>query len=146
MLEFDGNPMEEIMETYGGFPLKDNFLEIANDVLKKDGLKAEYSDGRLFIPFISRPYYSEEELQECRDDGFSEKDIRRMEASRFYAEIVIYIEDPRAGIRDVGYEFKVDGDGEYDDEEIQDSHISDDEYDRIVEMIEAILNAATDCD
>ena len=137
--------MEEIMETYGGFPLKENYLEIANDVLKKYGLEAEYEDKRLYIPFISRPYFTEEELQECRDEGFEEKDIQRMRASRFYAEIHLYVDDPKAGIRDVGYGFDADGDGEYDDDEIKEEHITEDEHHQMVRIIQDILNAAVDC-
>ena len=80
---------ESIVEIYGGFPLKENYLELGNTVLEKYGLKAEYQEGLIQMPYINRPYYSEEDFDDCRDHGFSEKDIKRMMESRFYADIFI---------------------------------------------------------
>ncbi len=135
---------ESVVEIYGGFPLKEDFLEAGNVALKKYDLEAEYEDGVIRIPYINRPYYSEEELDECRDEGFSEKDIQRMMESRFYAEIIIEAADFKVGITEVGYEYSADGDGEFDDEEVVEGHITEEDYDQIILIIESFLNEAVD--
>lgn len=134
--------LESVVEIYGGFPLKEDFLEAGNVALKKYDLEAEYEDGVIRIPYINRPYYSEEELDECRDEGFSEKDIQRMMESRFYAEIIIEVADFKVGITEVGYEYSADGDGEFDDEEVVEGHITEEDYDQIILIIESFLNEA----
>ena len=145
MLEFDDNQFEEVVEIYGGFPLKKDFLEIGNAALKDFGVEAVYEDGIIRIPYVERPYYTEEELQECRDEGFSDKDIRRMKESVFYAEVQIEVRDPQAGITDAGFDCWADGDGEFDDPEIWEDHLTDEEWDQQIAMIEAFLNATVDC-
>ena len=136
---------ESVVEIYGGFPLKENYLELGNTAMEKYGLKAEYLEGLIRMSYINRPYYSEEDLDDCRDHGFTEKDIKRMMESRFYADIFIEAKDPKAGITEVGYLFSADGDGEFDDLEEIESHITDEEYNQIIEIIESFLNVAVDC-
>jgi len=145
MLEFDGDRYDEVVDIYGGFPLKENFLDVGNEALKKFGVEAVYEDGIIRIPYVERPYYTEEELQECRDEGFTDKDIRRMKESMLCAEAQIMVEDPQAGITEASYDIQVEGDGEYDDFEVWQDHLTDEEWDQQIVMIEAFLNAAVDC-
>ena len=47
MLDFENSAFDEIGEIYGGFPLRENFMEIGNAALKEFGVEAEYEDGQV---------------------------------------------------------------------------------------------------
>lgn len=135
---------ESIVEIYGGFPLKGDFLDAGNSVLAERELEAEYIDGMIRIPFICRPYYTADELDDWQDEGCTEKEIKEMQRAVFHVEVLISAEDPAKGITEVDYEFYIDGEEVYDDYEIMDDHVTDEDYDRMIEIVEAFLNAAVD--
>lgn len=144
LLDFDGSPFEEVVETYGGFPLKSNFMVVGNAALERYGVKAEYKDGFISISYVCRPYFTDEELDDAREQGCTPKDIARMKESKLYAQVVIEVQDPSAGITKAGYDAWADGDGEYDDYEIIDDHLTEEEWDLQIKMTEAFLNVAVD--
>ena len=146
LLDFDGDRFEEIDEIYWGFPLKENFLEIGNAALAKYGVTAEYHDEAVGIIFVVRPYYPEEELERCRAEGFSPKDIARMKKSRFYARAVLLVSDPKKGLDGSAFHCIADGDGEFDGQEAFIRALTDEEWDQMFAMMEDFLNATVDCD
>lgn len=135
---------ESVLEIYGGFPLKENFLDAGNAVLAQYDLQAEYEDGVIRIPYVARPYYTAEELEEYLEEGIDEEYIPQMKQSVLYAEIVIDAEDSKSGITDVGFECRAEGEAAEDDPEIIEDHLTEKEWDLQIELIEAFLNAAVD--
>ena len=137
---------ESVVEVYGDFPLKSDFLNAGNTVLAEHGLEAEYVDGMIRIPFICRSYYTDEDLDAWRAEGCTEKEIRDMKRAIFHVDLLIEAENPESGITDVDYEFFVDGEEVYDDFEIMDEHVTPEDYDRMIETAEAFLNVAVDAE
>ena len=135
---------ESVVEIYGGFPLKEDFLDAGNTVLAEWDMEAEYVDGVIRIPFICRPYYTEDELDDWRDEGCTEDEIRDMRKAMFHVDLLIGAENPAAGITDVSYDFFIDGEEVYDDIEVMDDHVTAEDCDRMIEIAEAFLNWAVD--
>ena len=136
---------ESVVEIYGGFPLKPDFLDVGNAALKERDLKAKYEDGLICIPFICRPYYTPDELDDWRAEGCTEEEIRDMKRAVFHVDLLIEAKDPSKGITDLDYEFFIDGEEVYDDYEIMDDHVTLEDYNKMIETAESFLNVAVDC-
>lgn len=63
MLDMDTMSFESVVEIYGGFPLKTDFLDAGNAALTEFGMKAELEDGVIRIPFVDKHRYTLEELR-----------------------------------------------------------------------------------
>ena len=94
---------ESVVEIYGGFPLKPDFLDVGNAALKERDLKAKYEDGLICIPFICRPYYTPDELDDWRAEGCTEEEIRDMKRAVFHVDLLIEAKDPSKGTISPGF-------------------------------------------
>lgn len=138
--------LEEIEELYKGFPLKKNFMEDGNKALEKYGAQAVLEKGTVRIHHVSRPYYSEEDLDYFRDTGDDEEDIA--EVSRWTMEGDAFIElkkDPSKGIQKVSTDYYVKGIGDFDDPWCYE-RVTDEEQAYARKLIEAFLDAAVDAE
>lgn len=139
MILEDEKSFESVAEIYGGFPLKENFLEAGNAVLADFGVKAELEDGVIRIPFVDKQRYTLEELREMWPDDEEDPDDWRIQV----AACIELSDEPAEGVTDSYYEYEfilpenVDDDSDYD--------ITREEYDRAILLIETFLNAAVDC-
>ena len=139
MILEDEKSVESVAEIYGGFPLKEDFLEAGNAALAEFGVKAEYEDGVIRIPFVDKQRYSMEELREMWPDDEDDPDDWRVQV----AACIEMADGPAEGVTDSYYEYEyvlpedVDDDSDYD--------ITREEYDRAIMLIETFLNAAVDC-
>ena len=130
---------EEIAEIYGGFPLKEKFLEAGNVALKKYGVEAKLEEGTILIPFVDRLLYTQEDLDYLCDTDESEEDMKT-----WRVEIDACIEladDPVQGIQNACYAYEVVTPwepGEFNDC----FDIRGEEYSKAIELIETFLNAA----
>ncbi|MBR4484299.1 MAG: AAA family ATPase, partial [Erysipelotrichaceae bacterium] len=59
---------EEIDGIYGGFSLKENYLDLGNAALAPYGVQAILERGVIRIPFADRPLYDEDEIHDLADD------------------------------------------------------------------------------
>ena len=137
---------DSITEIYGEFPLREDFLEAGNAALEALDLKA-YMEGReIRIPFLSRPYYDEEDLEEFRDSGWEDKDIEDVRKWTLKAEAVILIrKNLQKGILEVGMDCDVEGLGEYDEVYPEDA-IDEEDEEEAVRVMATFLNLAVDVD
>lgn len=139
MILEDEKSFESVAEIYNGFPLKEDFLEAGNAALTEFGVKAEYADGVIRIPFVDKQRFTLEELRDMWPDDEDDPDDWRV----LVAACVELSDGPAAGVTDSYYEYEfvlpenVDDDSDYD--------ITGEEYDRAILLIETFLNAAVDC-
>ena len=143
MLDFENSAFDEIGEIYGGFPLRENFMEIGNAALKEFGVEAEYEDGIIRIPYVCREYFNEEDLEWFEENEFDLDEVRK---SRLYAVALIRVEDPKIGVTGADLDCWADGEAENDDAEIIEDHMSSEEWDQAEKLIEAFLNVAVNAD
>ena len=140
------NDFESVVEMYGGFPLREDFLEAGNAALEKLGLKAYIDDDEIRIPFLSRPYCDEEELEYYRDSGWEEEDIEDISKWILKLEAVIRIgKDLREGILETDMLCDVENVDEY-DEVYPEDQICQEDADNAITVIETFLNLAVDVD
>lgn len=133
---------EEVTEVYSGFPFKDNFMKIGNQALKKYDIAAELEDDTIHIRYLSRPLYDEEELS-----YFDEEDMEEAKKQMLEAEALIRIgSNPKEGIIETGFDCWPATLDEDDDFYVDDYYITADEETQAVEIIEAFLNVAIDCE
>lgn len=131
---------ESVVEIYGGFPLKADFLEAGNAALAEFGVKAELENGVIRIPFVDKQRYTLDELREFWPDDEDDPDDWRVQV----AACIELSDEFEEGVVDSYYEYEfivpddVDDDGDYD--------ITREEYDRAIVLIETFLNAAVDCE
>ena len=133
---------EEIPEVYGAFPLKEDFLEAGNAVLKKYGVQAKIVDNVIHIPFADRLLFSEDELA---DNGIGEDDDD-MKEWRMRVDACISLNgDPEEGIREVWCEYVVVLPDDENNREFDDYYEPrTEEYDRGYDLIEVFLDRAVD--
>lgn len=133
---------EGIPEVYGGFPLKNGFIEIGNSALQKYGVKAEYNEGtnEILIPFVDKERFTLEELREMwPDDEDDPKDWRvRLTA------VMVLSKNPAEGITEAGCEYELFAPDNVDEQDVY-YDLTDEEYDLAIELIETFLNATVDC-
>ena len=135
---------DEIRDVYGVFPLKKDFLEAGNQALEKLGLKAVVEENVIRIPYLSRPFYSEEDLDYLRDVGCEEDIVEDVSKWLLKAEALIWMgENPDDGIVEVGIEAYVFGTEEDDDICLEDQFGSEDE-EAARKAIERFLDTAMD--
>ena len=133
---------EEISEIYGGFPLKDNFLEAGNAAIAVHGAAAELVDDKIRIHYLSRQFYTEEELDDFRDNGDDEDLIGIVSKWLLKADaLIVPDQNPKNGILEADYECWAEGPDEYDEVYPYDQ-ITGEEVDLALKVIEDFLNAA----
>ncbi len=141
MLGYEKN-FESVAETYGGFPLKKDFLSAGNAALEKYGVKAKLEDNLIRIPFADRECYTADELEEMfpsDEDAPAEKP----EDWRVRLDACIQLsKDPSEGVKDAWYEYDLINPYDADDEEFC---CEKEEFDLAITLIETFLNAAVDC-
>ena len=131
---------ESVVEIYGGFPLKADFLGAGNAALAEFGVKAELENGVIRIPFVDKQRYTLDELREFWPDDEDDPDDWRVQV----AACIELSDEFEEGVVDSYYEYEfivpddVDDDSDYD--------ITREEYDRAIVLIETFLNAAVDCE
>ena len=140
MILEDGKSFESVTEVYGGFPLKENFLEAGNAALAGFGVKASYEEGVIRIPYMDKQLYTLEELRESWPLNDDEPDDWRV----LLTACIELSNGPEEGVTDSYYEYEliipedVDDDGDYD--------ITEKEYNRAILLIETFLNAAVNAE
>lgn len=142
MLDYEKD-FEEIVNTYSGIPLKENFMETGNTALESYGVQAVLKDGVIRIHFADRPLYDEDEINELAEDDEMEEALANWKIS-----IDACIQPGKHladGIQDSFYTYEIltpehiEGlEEEYD--------ICPKEYDQAIRLVEAFLNAAVDCE
>ncbi len=137
---------DEIPDIYGGFPLKENYLEAGNAALKKYGVKATVVNGAIRIPYLSRPYCDEEELDYYRDEClWEEKYVEEAKGWLLKADAIIRLEtDPRKGITEADIECYAEGLGE--DDDYSEDRITPEEYELALKIIIDFLDTAVDAE
>ena len=143
MLDFEKS-FESIGEIYGGFPLKENYLEAGNAQLAKYGVQAKVVDAVIRIPFVDRLLFREDEYEEyCIDD----EDNADMKEWRMTVEACVTLDgDPEDGIREAFCEYHVITQDGYDEGEFDEYYEPrNEEYDQAITLIETFLNGAVEC-
>ena len=133
---------DEIAEIYGGFPLKENFLDIGNAALAKFGAEAVLADDDVIrITFADRPLYTPEDLDELCDD---EESLEDMKTWRLRLTACIELSgDPSIGIRETYGEYEVITPWDADFSDCYE--FTDDDYQQAIALIEVFLDAVIDC-
>lgn len=132
----------ETVEIYGGFPLKENFLDIGNAALAEFGVQAELTDDDVIrIPFVDRLLYTQDDLDELCDD---EESMEDMKTWRVRAEACIELsDDPSIGVRDAYSEYRIITPWDIDFDDC--FELTDEEYQQSIFLIETFLNTVIDC-
>ncbi len=134
---------EEIVDIYGGFPLKENFLEAGNALLAQYGVQAELDEeeGVIKIPFVDRLLFDEDDL--CGPDGNDEF----MKAWRMKVAACIQLaENPEQGICDTFCEWFTFDPEDEDEEDYGDYYDPRaEEFDQGFDLISTFLNGTVDC-
>ena len=136
---------EETAEIYAGFPLKAGFMDMGNLALASFGLQAVLDDGVIRIPFVDRPLYTQEELDELCDSDETEEDMKTW---RVRVEACIELaDDPSLGIRDVYCEHEVIVPWADEDDDYNDCFdgLNEMEYQQSIILFETFLNVTVDC-
>lgn len=137
---------EEMVDVYSAFPLKESFLKAGNVALKKFGLTAKLENDTIWIHFLSKPYFTEDDLEEFRDNDFDENDIASFRKWTIEGEAFIKLnKELEKRIIEIGTDYQPDN---YDDED----EYFEDMYDKITDedenlggrVLEAFLDAAVD--
>ena len=140
MLDYEKS-FEEIDGIYGGFPLKDNYLELGNTALAPFGVQAVLEDDVIRIHFVDRLLYNEEEIYDIADNEEMEQELSTWKIS--IDACISLAGDPVDGIQETYYEFEIITPDNIEGlEELND--IRAEEYDRAIELVETFLNAAVD--
>ena len=139
MLDMNTKSFESVVEIYGGFPLKEDFLEIGNAALAEYGVKAELEDGVIRIPFLDKQRYTLEELREFWPEDEDDPDDWRV----LVAACIELSDEPAEGVVDSYYEYEFVFPDDVDDD--SDYEVTKEEYDRAIALIETFLNATVDC-
>ena len=134
---------EEIVEVYGSFPLKKNFLEAGNAALEEHGVKGKIKDGVIKIPFADRLLFDEDEYDDYGiDEDFGDMKQWRMRV----AATIVPANDPAQGIKDAYVEYYVLIPGDEmnrDYDEYYEPRLE--EYNQAQGLMELFLNVAVDC-
>ena len=134
---------EEIVEIYGGIPLKADFLAAGNERLAKRGLAA-YADGKVIrIPFMDRPLFAEEDYAFYGLDDEINADMKKW---RMRIEACVELaEDPGEGVCDAYLNYYVDtmNDDGGDYEEYYEPRRE--EFGQAVDLAGEFLDGAVDC-
>ena len=143
-MDITGNmDFEEIVEVYGSFPLKKDFLEAGNAALEGFSVKGKIKDGVIKIPFADRLLFSEDEY----DDYEIDEDCEDMKQWHMrVAATIVPADDPAQGIRDAYVEYYVLIPGDEmnrDYDEYYEPRLE--EYNQAQGLMELFLNAAVDC-
>lgn len=138
MLDMNTKSFESVVEIYGGFPLKENFLEIGNAALAEYGVKAELEDGVIRIPFLDKQRYTLEELREFWPEDEDDPDDWRV----LVAACIELSNEPSEGVVDSYYEYELVFPDDVDDD--SDYEVTKEEYDRAIALIETFLNATVE--
>ena len=134
---------EEIVEVYGTFPLKDNFLDAGNDALEEYGVKGKIKDGVIKIPFVDRLLFNEDEYDFYGIDEDSE-DMKRWRMR--VAATIVPADNPAQGVTDAYVEYYVLIPGDEMNREFDEYYEPrQEEFDQAQGLIELFLNAAVDC-
>lgn len=137
---------EEVVEVYGAFPLKVDFLEAGNSALEKYGIQAVQEGRKIRIHYLSRRYYDEEDLEDLRWNGFEDEDIEDVRKWTLEADAYIRLGgNDRNRVRKVNTNYYIAGLGEDDDVWAYDGVTEEDDSVGL-EAILAFLNAAVDAE
>ena len=135
---------EEIRDVYSVFPLKANFLEAGNAALRELNMQATMKEHVIRISCLTRPLYSETDLDWMRDNGWNEEDLELAAQLQMQAVALIRTgENPAEGIRCAELDCTMFGPDK--DEEIDaDLEVSKEDVDIARKAIEKFLDAAVD--
>ena len=134
---------EEIVEVYGTFPLKDNFLDAGNVALEEYGIKGKIKDGVIKIPFVDRLLFNEDEYDFYGIDEDSE-DMKRWRMR--IAATIVPADTPAQGVTDAYVEYYVLIPGDEMNRDFDEYYEPrQEEFDQAQGLIELFLNAAVDC-
>lgn len=144
LLEYEKD-FDSITETYGGFPLKKDFLAAGNAALEKYGVRAKLEDGLIRIPVFEKNRFTEEEMEEVFPaDVFDPPE--KPEDWRVRVDACILLsENPAEGVKDSWYDYKYLSPYRIEDDE-DEYECEEEELDLAIKLAETFLNAAVDCD
>lgn len=131
---------EEIVEVYGSFPLKADFLEAGNAALEEYGVKGKIKDGVVKIPFADRLLFNEDEYD---DYGIDEETEDMKQWRMRVAATIVPAEDPSRGITDAYVEYYVLIPGDESNRDFDEYYEPrQEEYDQAQALIQVFLDAA----
>ena len=147
------NTFDEVSEVYAGMNMINDYERVGNEILKRYGLKMAFGDHQFMIRFAYRPMLSDEELEGLHRDMVSEEmPDAEIEAElsvlnpMYDAWVCVCFEEDKPGnqIIDVHLEHGFEGTNHFDPYFTDEHCLTDEEYDRGIEIVEAVLNAVVE--